>query len=173
VSSSWRSLVQRFDRAVGLLTAMIWSGILIDMAWENSRFHTSGSPWTWILPAAGAAFFLLVGCLVVARVRFYESCMVRVVANVCGFLLVVLGIIAFLFAAGVCMVSMTSDEYVLPPVWTWMNPLWSVMAGVLAIAASGVLFTKDGMGSDQQMENEVERRWRERRGARPPADGAE
>ena len=172
MSGSRRSLVQRFDRAVGLLVAMCCSGILVDMAWENSHFHTDGSPWTWVLPAAGAAFFPLLGCLVAAPLRLYERSVVRVIANLCGFLFVVLGIVAFLFAGGVCMASM-SDEYVLPPLCTWMNPLWSVLAGVLAMAASGVLFTKDGMGRDQQMEKEVERRWTKRRGTRSPADGAE
>ena len=73
MSGNWRSLVQRFDRALGVLVAISCSGILIDVAWENSRFHTNGSPWTWILPAAGAALFPLLGCLVAAPVRFYES----------------------------------------------------------------------------------------------------
>jgi ABC-type multidrug transport system permease subunit len=169
VSGGRRSLVQRFDKVVGMLLAMSCSGILIDMTWENFRLHTDGSPWTWILPAAGAVFFLLLGCLVAAPARFYESLVVRVIANLCGFLLVVLGIVAFLFAGAVCMVSMSS-EYDVPPLWTWMNPLWLVTAGVVATAASGVLFTKDGMGSELQMQNEVERLRTKRQSARPPAD---
>ena len=171
MSGNWRSLVQRFDRALGVLVAISCSGILIDMAWENSRFHTNGSPWTWILPAAGAALFPLLGCLVAAPVRFYESIVVRVIANLCGSVFALGGMVAFLFAGGVSMASMTS-EYDLPPVWTSMNPLWSVTAGVLAIAASGVLFTKDGMGSDQQMAKEAERLRTKKQASRPPTDGA-
>lgn len=171
MSGNRRSLVQRFDRALGVLVAISCSGILIDMAWENSRLHTNGSPWTWILPAAGAALFPLLGCLVAAPVRLYESIVVRVIANLCGFLLVIGGIVAFFFAGLMSMVGMSSDCD-LPPLWTFMNPLWSVTAGVLAIAASGVLFTKDGMGSDQQMAKEVERLRTKKQGNRPPTDGA-
>lgn len=100
---------------------------------------------------------------------FYESLVVRVIANLCGFLLVVLGIVAFLFAGAVCMVSMWS-EYDVLSLWTWMNPLWLVGAGVLSIAASGVLFTKDGMGSELQMQNEVERLRMKRESPRALAD---
>jgi hypothetical protein len=172
VSGSRRSLVQRFDKAVGLLVALSCSRILIDMAWENSRFHTNGSPWTWVIPAAGALLFPLLGCLVAAPVRFYESIVVRVIANLCGFVFALGGMVAFLFAGGVCMASMTS-EYDLPPVWTWMNPLWSVVAGVAAMAASGVLFTKDGMGSELQMQKDVERLRTKRQSSSPHPDAAE